>query len=55
MDDLFGLGEDKWWERLLTRWERVPGGVRTAFVGVLCGVFIVGLLVLLNSWGRTVG
>jgi tetrahydromethanopterin S-methyltransferase subunit F len=53
VDDLFGLGDDRWWERLLTRWERLPHGLRTAFLGGVCGVVIAGLLVVLNTWGQT--
>jgi hypothetical protein len=29
VEDLLGLGEDKWWERLLDRWEDVPDKERT--------------------------
>ena len=53
MDDLFGLGEDKWWERLLTMWEHVPRGLRTALLGGMCAVVIAGFLVVLSSWGQT--
>ena len=50
MEDLFGLGEDKWWEKLLTKWERIPSGVKTALGGGLLGVFVLGLFLLINSW-----
>ena len=53
VDDLLGLGEDKWWERLLSVWEHVPRGVRTALLGGMCAAVIAGLLVVLNSWGQT--
>jgi hypothetical protein len=29
VEDLLGPGEDKWWERLLDRWEDVPDKERT--------------------------
>ena len=50
MDDLFGLGDDKWWEKLLTKWEGIPSGVRTALGGGLLGVLILGLFLLVDSW-----
>ena len=50
MDDLFGLEDDKWWERLLGVWERVPGRVRTALVAGLMSLAIFGLLVMVNAW-----
>ena len=52
MDDLFGLGEDKWWEKLLAKWEHIPSGVRTALGGGLLGVLILGLYLLVSSWTR---
>lgn len=50
MEDLFGLGEDKWWERLLTTWERVPGRVRTTLLAGLLALAIVGLFAMVNAW-----
>lgn len=52
MDDLFGLGEDKWWERLLSKWERVPNGMRTLLMGGLIGLVILSFFVVLSSWGQ---
>jgi hypothetical protein len=50
VEDLFGLGEDRWWERVLAIWERIPHGFRTALVGGLMGGIVVGFFLLLNSW-----
>jgi hypothetical protein len=48
VEDLLGLGEDRWWERLLDRWEHLPGRVRTLIARGFIGILVVGLLLLLN-------
>lgn len=48
MEDLLGLGEDKWWERLLDRWEHVPDKVRTWIARGSIAIVVVGVFVLLN-------
>jgi hypothetical protein len=48
VEDLLGLGKDKWWERLLDRWEHVPDRVRTWIARGFIGVLIVGVFLLLN-------
>ena len=48
MEDLLGLGEDKWWERLLDRWEHLPDRVRTLLAHGFIGSLVVGVFLLLN-------
>jgi hypothetical protein len=48
VEDLLGLGEDKWWERLLDRWEHVPDRVRTWIARGSIGILVVGVFLLLN-------
>jgi hypothetical protein len=48
VEDLLGLGEDKWWERLLDRWEHVPDRARTLIERGFIGILIVGVFLLLN-------
>jgi hypothetical protein len=48
VEDLLGLGEDKWWERLLGRWEHVPDSVRTWIERGFIGILVVGVFLLLN-------
>jgi hypothetical protein len=50
MQDLFGLGEDTWWQKLLTRWERAPSAVRTTLGGGLLGALILVLFLMVNAW-----
>ena len=48
MEDLLGLGEDKWWERLLDRWQHVPDIARTRIARGFIGILVVGVFLLLN-------
>jgi hypothetical protein len=48
VEDLLGLGEDKWWERLLDRWEHLPERARTLIERGFIGVLVVGVFLLLN-------
>jgi hypothetical protein len=48
VEDLLGLGEDKWWERLLDRWEHLPDRVRTWIARGSIGILVVGVFLLLN-------
>ena len=48
MEDLLGLGEDKWWERLLDRCEHVPDRVRTWIARGCIGVLVLGVFLVLN-------
>ena len=48
VEDLLGLGKDKWWERLLDRWEHVPERARTLIERGFIGVLVVGVFLLLN-------
>jgi len=48
VEDLLGLGEDKWWERLLDRWEHVPERARTLIERGFIGILVVGVFLLLN-------
>ena len=48
VEDLLGLGEDKWLERLLDRWEHVPDRARTWIARGSIGILVVGVFLLLN-------
>ena len=48
MEDLLGLGKDKWWERLLDRWEHVPERARNLIERGFIGILVVGVFLLLN-------
>jgi hypothetical protein len=48
VEDLLGLGEDKWWERLLDRWKHLPDRLRTSIERGLIGALVVGVFLLLN-------
>jgi hypothetical protein len=48
VEDLLGLGEDKWWERLLDRWEHLPDRLRTSIERGFIGALVVGVFLLLN-------
>jgi hypothetical protein len=48
VEDLLGLGEDRWWERLLDRWEHVPERARTLIERGFIGILIVGVFLVLN-------
>lgn len=48
MEDLLGLGEDRWWERLLDRWAHLSDRVRTWIARGSIGILVVGLFMLLN-------
>jgi hypothetical protein len=48
VEDLLGLGEDRWWERLLDRWEHLPDRVRTLIARGFIGILVVGVFLLLN-------
>jgi hypothetical protein len=48
VEDLLGLGEDKWWERLLDRWKHLPDRLRISIERGLIGALVVGVFLLLN-------
>ena len=48
VEDLLGLGEDRWWERLLDRWKHLPDRLRTSIERGLIGALVVGVFLLLN-------
>jgi len=48
VEDLLGLGEDRWWERLLDRWEHLSDRVRTLIARGFIGILVVALFLLLN-------
>ena len=48
VEDLLGLGEDRWWERLLDRWAHLPDRLRSSIERGLIGALVVGVFLLLN-------
>jgi hypothetical protein len=48
VEDLLGLGEDRWWERLLARWEHLSDRVRTVIARGVIGILVVALFLLLD-------
>jgi hypothetical protein len=48
VEDPLELGEDRWWERLLDRWEHLSDRVRTLIARGCIGILVVGVFLLLN-------
>jgi hypothetical protein len=56
LDDLLGLGEDRGWERGLSRWQYLSDRARTGIWRGLVGIVAVGSFLVLNLLlGRPVG
>jgi hypothetical protein len=56
MEDQLGLGEDRWWERGLSRWQHLSDRMRTGIWRGLVGIVAVASFLVLNVlMGRPVG
>jgi hypothetical protein len=50
MDNLDGLEDDKWWKRLLTRWDNLSLGTKKVIVRVGTGAGILACLHYSAPW-----